>query len=125
LPETGVLYFGCWADVGHFLYGRGRKRIAYGDSPVPNLDGGYVPNAARGSTPEGIVRLTNLDGWTILGFRDNSVDSRGGSHSTFLVPGDVSYDEALANARAAFPFVFRRIETRGISIRPEISPVAP
>lgn len=116
--ENRVLYFGCTIEPGHYLFNEAHKHLRYEDSPVPNLDGGYVPHAAKHG-PEGVVRVTKLNGFTILGFRDNSIDTRGGSHSTFLVPGDLSYQEALDQAAAAFPFVFHRLQRRGITLTPE------
>lgn len=94
----------------------------YGQWPIKGLDGGFVPGNAK-SGPEGMVRLTHVDGFTILGFRDNSIDSRGGSHSTFLVPGNWYYEEALAMAADAFPFVFQRLADRGVLLHAETSRV--
>jgi hypothetical protein len=48
------------------------------------------------------------DGWTAIGRRDNTVDSRPGSHSTFAFHADLTIDEAEAKARYLFPEIFAR-----------------
>jgi hypothetical protein len=118
-----VAYVGCGRDAGHHLYGpKGRAGALEGHPLGTKLDGCYVPG--RGSSgPEGVVRFTREDGYTILGFRDNSIDRRPGSHATFAIKGDHAYCAALDAARLAFPWVFERIEARGITLTREASRV--
>jgi hypothetical protein len=52
--------------------------------------------------------LLKRDGWTAIGKRDNTVDSRPGSHSTFAFHADLTVTEAEAAARRLFPEIFAR-----------------
>lgn len=101
------LYFGCVDRLGHHLWTRGEERVSLLGWPKLNkqIDGGDCPKA----TPiEGVATLTHEEPWTILSFWDRSVDSRGGSHSTFLIPGRHNFETALAMARESFPRIFFR-----------------
>lgn len=49
------------------------------------------------------------NGWTILATWDRSGDPRGGSHSSFVMRGELSQEEAMAAAEAVFPFILARI----------------
>jgi hypothetical protein len=69
------------------------------------LDGRLAPEDTR---KQGRARLLHLHGWTTLSFWDCTVDTRGGSVSTFVVRGTHGFDEIVALARAAFPQVWAR-----------------
>lgn len=108
-------YFGCIGVPGHYLHrepgialnGRDETREAEGSlpfAPWTRIDGEFYPH----DRPNGEARLTHNGGWTILGFSDNTVDHRGGSHSTFLFDEHLDGDAAIAEAQARFPNVWRR-----------------
>lgn len=112
-----VLYFGCWGRVGHHLWTPQREMLRYHDR-LPSdrtpwdgqLDGGLPPrpDGPHSEAPNGQAALHQKDGWTALAFWDNSVDTRGNSHSTFLFEGTCDFDAALASAREQFPTIFAR-----------------
>lgn len=111
-----TFYFGCWGRVGHSLHTPDGKSLSYSHRLPPDqtpwddvLDGGLPPRPGRHmEAPNGHAALHHKDGWTALAFWDNSVDTRGGSHSTFLFEGIYDFDAALALARQQFPTIFAR-----------------
>ena len=73
-----------------------------------SLDGAFVPH----NQPEGVYKRSYVWPYTILSWVDYSVDSRPGSHSTFLF-ANYKTDEAfsdilLKEAAKKFPQVFER-----------------
>jgi hypothetical protein len=111
-----MLYFGC-IDFGCIGHKVGHHLVTWDGSPphkyeknlkeaglFDRINGGFCPN--RGV--EGNAKLTQENGWTILAWWDNSVDSRPGSHSTFLKYGIWSADEMRHWAAELFPDVMRR-----------------
>ncbi len=117
---TQPLYFGRWGAPGHHLNTRSGHMARPEDGlRVRDLDGDpgpYLPvtyeDRRHQEAPQGVARLTyerhlNL---TILAFWDRSADHRPGSHSTFVLPGELGYESALLTAREAFPEVWERID---------------
>ena len=51
--------------------------------------------------------------WTIVGWWDRTGDRRHGSNSAILVRGALSFEEAIACGREAFPQVWARMEAAG------------
>lgn len=125
-----AFYFGCWIEAGHYLWHRGadgspvkkydrgesRRRLLGGhphstdamQGEIPwgyGLDGGLLKGR---SLQQGEAVSEQRDGWTALSFWDRSVDSRGGSSSTFVFDTLLTPDDALAAAREAFPPIFER-----------------
>lgn len=125
-----AFYFGCWREPGHRLWHQGSdgtpiqkydqgeaERRLLGGYPhstqkeigeIPwgySLDGGLLKGKRLG---QGEAVVDRRDGWTALSFWDYSVDSRGGSSSTFVFDADLEPDTALEAAREAFPPVFAR-----------------
>jgi hypothetical protein len=101
-------YLGCWQEAGHFFFAPGLARHVY-PSPTPwhgNLDSRDFADSRDWLRKE-------LDGWTAIGRRDNTVDSRPGSHSTFAFHAVLTTAEAEAEARRLFPEIFERIEHKG------------
>lgn len=104
-------YFGCVGDEGHYLWDAGltkqRIKVIYEGQPWGvEIDSGLCPKGSSG--PEGIARLHQRDGWTAIAFWDRSEDSRPGSNSVFLFQELLTFDEALARARATFQTIFAR-----------------
>lgn len=66
--------------------------------------------APRAHSRQGVAVVRTHDpGWTSLSFWDRSVESRGGSSSTFALPVcGLGWDELLEAARDAFPEVWER-----------------
>jgi hypothetical protein len=109
----GPLYFGCWGESGHYLFTpdgdtvRRAERLALPVALQPAaLDQGYCPR--RAGVRQGEAKVTHVAGRTVLAFWDRSVDTRPGSHSTFVLSGTLDFDAAVAVARAAFPEVWAR-----------------
>lgn len=109
-----VLYFGCIGTVGHYLYDSSsdHPRSVGRDRSVEwanHIDGLLPPRGSTGTGAEqGVASWSYLHGHTAIAFWDRSVDKRGGSSSTFLVPGFLSFDDTLKAAREAFPTIFAR-----------------
>ena len=109
-----ALYFGCWDRAGHFLWtpaGVYLSSIAERELPLAlrseTLDGGYAP---MGPEEEGRALVHLVHGRTVLAFWDRSVDARGRCSSAFILKGHLSFDEAVAAARAAFPTIWARFK---------------
>lgn len=125
------LYFGCWdSRPGHGLHEpSGAPRCYYTERAglrLP-LDGGYPPRSDERQhdfwrrrdeevQPQGAARLHHEGERTILAFWDRTVDDRRGSHSTFLLSGVLSFDEAVTAARAAFPHIWARLDRAGVRV---------
>ena len=106
---SDAFYFGCVGTSGHYLHTPDLRTASRAGPFTPAmLDTHYCPNPATREQPEGVARLTHFDGWTVLAFWDRSVDTRGNSHSTFVLRGTHAYDDAVRLAREAFPRVWSR-----------------
>lgn len=105
-----MLYFGCWNEPGHYLYDRDGRRHFEPRRGVPFrytiLDAGLLP--PDGPATEGVCHRAQIGGWTIISFWDRSIDSRPGSNSSFLCPGDFTFEEMLAAARMFYPQICER-----------------
>lgn len=106
-------YFGTWRQAGHYWWAPGMHSTLGGPLPHP-FDGVHPPGADdrdpwRRDETQGVVRRVIVDGWTVLAFWNRMDDKRPGSNSAFVVRGDLSYDDAMARAREAFPQVFARL----------------
>lgn len=105
-------YFGCIRESGHYLWTGDLERIGHHQWPsllpwpVEVVDTGLCPK----DRDWGSAQVTHKDGWTALSFWDWSVDTRPGSHSTFLFRDVLDFDAALARARELFPTVFARLK---------------
>jgi hypothetical protein len=113
-----VIYCGCHEVVGHFFYEPNMVRLnpqtyAANYNSLNQLDCGFAPQdtQAEGEAWYHSARCENGDTrYNVISFWDRSVDSRPGSHSTFLLLGDRSFDDSLAECRKAFPQVFARFK---------------
>ena len=97
---------GCWQEAGHFFFAPGLHGHVY---PSPTPWGDSLDRREFADSRTWVI--LKLDGWTAIGRRDNTVDSRPGSHSTFAFHADLTVDEAEAEARRIFPEIFERIGT--------------
>lgn len=104
-----IFYFGCIDRSGHALFGPGETPVRYGQldrdfGSVGRLDGTFCPTEIGG----GKFTISTRPPWTIISWWDNSVDTRPGSHSTFIFQGYDSLGEFWWDAREKFPSVFAR-----------------
>lgn len=112
-PQT-VVYFGCWREVGHYLWLPNMRRPDRDDpvlgwnaaGPFRRLDGTLTP---RDTAAQSAAAIHHRDGWTALAMNDYTVDSRGKSNSVFVMDSDLSFQHAYAHALQAFPDVVKRI----------------
>ena len=95
-------YFGCWERVGHGFLSPGMRGVV-----GPVTPWGFAIDSKVFSYSEG-WHIEKRDGWTAMGRRDNTVDSRPGSHSTFVFHAVLTLEEAEAQARHYFPEIFER-----------------
>jgi hypothetical protein len=97
-----ILYFGCMHEAGHYLCDKTDYLRRYESTPW----GTGLDDCPQGHN--GVARVLRKDGWTSVGFTDNSVDTRPGSHSVFLVDKDIPAAELLEAAKIVWPEVFAR-----------------
>lgn len=61
------------------------------------------------SGPQGLAQVRHWPGWSMLGFCDRSVDTRGGSHSAFVFEKDyMAFRELVVESMTTFPEVWSR-----------------
>ena len=108
------LYFGCESKehIGHFVYDSAMRKVDRDHKWLWGLDGMLPPDWTH---KEGIARVHRfrdpLNGGplTLVAFWDRSADTRPGSNSVFVLGGtSLTNEEALAQAKAAFPTVWKR-----------------
>lgn len=106
-----VYYFGCINDCGHYLWHPTKGKTHYKEINITpwgeNIDGGIF-GTSKLKNELGLIHTQTKDGWTVISFADRSVDSRLGSHSTFVVEGEFTVDELLTEARKQWPQIFSR-----------------
>lgn len=95
-------YLGCWERPGHFFYAPGMRRVRETVTPW----GGSLDSADFAYSSAWLMK--QKDGWTAIGRRDNTVDTRPGSHSTFAFNADLTVEEAEVEAARLFPEIFER-----------------
>jgi len=102
-------YFGCGDSVGHSLWTTEGKSV-WGDDALPfqwtKLDGGFIGEGLK--YKQGHATLTVVDGWTVLAFADNSIDSRPNSNSAYAIEGVFNFAEACKIAEEKFPYQWNR-----------------
>ena len=111
-----IYFFGCRNESkGHYLFGPNLKSVRGGEEkelsnsfgfPWFHLDTKFLPKTYK----QGAVKLTHINGWTIISFPDNSVDKRPNSHSTYAIKGTFSLEEGLEMCKKSFEEVFSRYE---------------
>ena len=126
LATLEAYYFGCWDDSGHYWHTSPLKQYLPGrkiDERVPlqlrrgKIDSRFCPGVVDGenyksrSEAVGEGRLTHVEGWTVLGWWDRSIDSRPGSNSNIVAMGTWDYTVMIAIADAQFPTILSRQRT--------------
>lgn len=103
---------------GHYLYGvDGSKELGIPEGcPWPYLDG-TLCCITKGYQRQGVATLHHKAGWTALAFWDRTGDSRPGSHSTFVYPGTLRYEDMLTQAEHDWPGLFDRYRRCGLEVR--------
>jgi len=104
-----ALYYGCVGSPGHFMHRPGGRRDWDANTPWGRTPDGTLL-AKNEKQIEGRAVIHHKDGWTALSFWDRSVDHRGGSNSNFFIADDLTFDQMLERAKAAFPEVFARFK---------------
>jgi len=123
-PEAETVeayYFGCWTESGHYwrhptnphIKESNIERIV-GDK-LRIIDGVFCPGHVDGdpyrrSCPEveGEALLTHIDGWTILGWWDRSVDHRSACNSNIIARGTWNFATMLVIGETQMPHVMKR-----------------
>lgn len=123
VETVSCLYFGCVHEAGHGWFSRHLLSAAADGRLVQpalgrHVDTGFAPGMSVGGPHdkrifpevEGDAALHHLPGgsWTVLSYWDRSVDSRPGSHSTFVAAGKHSYATMVAIIEAQFPSIWAR-----------------
>jgi hypothetical protein len=109
MSEKLWLYFGCFQEVGHYLWEPGKvsPHKIYGSRRF-NFDGMLCPDD-RAPYVAALSRLGGL-GYSALAFWDYSVDRRAGSNSIFFAPSlTCSAETIIAGAQQYFPQVWQRL----------------
>ena len=119
-----ALYYGCHKDTGHFLWVRGMFRaqalhIQDLGGTYGLIDGGFVPHD---SLQQGRAWVSQVGDLTFLAMADNSIDSRPGSHSTFVFRGRLSYEEMVSRSKLVFPEVWFRFKFEVYPAEPVVAP---
>lgn len=110
-----IYYFGCVGGIGHHLHKpsehgpvrpdrREHRKVAW----MKICDGGLGLEDIDGGNTEGCGIWAYVRGYSIVSFWDRSIDSRGGSTSSFLVKGLHSFAAVLECAENFFPNIFKR-----------------
>lgn len=105
-------YFGCHREAGHYLFDeQGRHASRRGELSLPFrysiLDSGLLPQGD--AQEQGAATIVLFPAWTVISFWDRSVDKRGGCNSAFVLPGQMTFDEAIAVSKEKFPWVWSRL----------------
>jgi hypothetical protein len=123
MSDGACFYFGCWGGTGHYLFTSDGRQASHQEG----LDGPYLPICPRGCPrycsdmdrcqPQGLARLTVEARRTVLDIWDRTVDSRGGSHSLFILPPGLDFAQAVQAARRHFPQIWARLDAAGVVVR--------
>jgi hypothetical protein len=119
--ERAPVMFGVWGAVGHRYYTAAGHHPSYTMLREQGLpltpDGTYAPGTntvshRRSMQKQSRALLTHVAYWTILGMWDRTGDTRYASSTTFFLPTpSLSFVDACADAEAAFPAVWLRINS--------------
>lgn len=97
---------------GHFLYYPNGQQANEVRIKLPFklhiVDGGLLEQVS--GQVHGKCQISYINGWTILGMWDRSLDSRGNSSSSFLFRGIHQLDDAIKLAIEHYPEIWERIK---------------
>jgi len=131
MSEPKMFYFGPWQQVGHYMRSddhlpkdsEGYRKLHGFTKSNPwgyEVDGGLCPKGES----EGVAAIHHKDGWTALSFWDYTVDTRPGSHSTYLAEGDFNFEQMVQMAMRRFserwnkmPFMVRLGTPKGAEVK--------
>src|SRR5579862_26022 len=110
MSEIKMFYFGPWDQAGHYMRSddhppqdlegwRAVSHFTYTNPWGRSIDGSLAPPDTH---MEGFARVHHKDGWTALSFWDRTIDSRPGSHSTYLAEGYYTFDQMVEFASKRF-----------------------
>lgn len=113
-----MFYFGPWDQAGHHIRREGdqptslEERRAVSNFTRTNPWGHGIDTALcpRDTQAEGAAAIHYRDGWTALSFWDYTVDSRPGSHSTYLAQGDFTFEQMVEMAKQRFAERWRKMK---------------
>ena len=113
-----MIYFGPWAEAGHFLFQEGGRyfrgllptRFPWDPWSANNGIDGQLQTGCflrdglwkSGKQEEGEALLHHKNGWTALSFWDRSVDKRGGCNSTYFAEGTFTFEQMIQMAKTRF-----------------------
>lgn len=102
------LYFGCKGEAGHYAWDSSGKRLNWKNTDADFLmrhDGQLAPKQTR---EQGKAILHHFPEFAILAYWDYKVDSRPGSNTMFLIPGQTNPAQAIETIKQHFPQIWQR-----------------
>lgn len=110
-----IYYFGCVRNIGHYLFKPSERGPVQPHGPESRkmawariCDGGLGLGDDEEPQDEGRGTWAYIRGYSIVSFWDRTVDSRGGSTSSFLLKGMHSFATVIHTAENFFPNIFKR-----------------
>jgi len=107
-----MFYFGPWDQAGHHMRSADRptdrsmeleERRAESNFTRTNPWGCHVDGQlCSKNTTEGLALIYHKGGWTAMSFWDYTIDTRPGSHSTYLAEGTFTFEEMVEMAKSRF-----------------------
>lgn len=107
-----MYYFGCWSarNKGHHLYDKKGSIISH-YTKVPELPELLQPKRLDNppKTDQSKIILEIIGDFTVISMKDESADSRPGSHSKFIIQGHFDAEEMVKLFHQHFPEQAERI----------------
>jgi len=98
------LYFGCKNGPGHYVFRPDGNEVSRRDNPYAAWLKQHDAKIATGWGKQGVIVYKQFPEFVIIAYTDYTVDSRPGSNSMFLIPGNLSESEAIQQAKSLFPW---------------------
>lgn len=118
IPEVEVLFYGCWASIGHHLVRPNGTSAHDMDRQIPWSRRELLCHQHRFDhtdripydtpQPEGQAMLRHKTGWTALAFWDRSVDDRKNCSSVYFAKGTYDSQRMIAMCKSAYPNIWAR-----------------
>jgi len=111
MNNNGVIYFGA-KPMGHHFHGD-PEIIKQCPWRPADIDARIVKNAVKDLLENQgkcvlVIKSDMFREWTLIQFWDRTGDSRGNSNSSFIAPGELTFEEVVARAKETFPELFKR-----------------